>query len=147
MVEDAVAAQPLGRAGDFAAVHQYVVAAAGGGGEPQLTQRLDHRLREARKGQLFFLSRIGDEGVVQIAQIVVHGAAAGAAAYHADMVRLHKVGVDLLCRVLVAPHHHGVVVLPQQQVVALCAMGQDVFLKRQIIVRVGGSCFEIIDHA
>ena len=39
-MEDAVAAQPLGRAGDLAAVHQYVVAAAGGGGEPQLAQRL-----------------------------------------------------------------------------------------------------------
>ena len=78
---------------------------------------------------------------------MIHRAAAGAAAHHIDMVLLHKGAVDLRLGVLVLAHHDGVVVLPQQQIVALGAVTQDVFLKRQIIVRVGGSCFEIIDHA
>ena len=75
---------------------------------------------------------------------MIHRAAAGAAAHHVDMVLLHKGTVDLRLGVLVLAHHDGVVVLPQQQIVSLGAVAQDIFLKRQIVIRVLGVGLKIL---
>lgn len=47
---------------------------------------------------------------------MVHGAAAGGAAHHMDLMGLHKGPVDLTLGVLVLPDDDGVVVLPQEQI-------------------------------
>ena len=114
MVQDAVPAQSLRRAGDLAPLHQNIVSAGGLRLQTQTLQRLDNRVGEARHADALLIPGIGDEGVIQVAQIVVDGAAAGAAAHYVDVMLLHKGTVDLRLGVLVLPHHDGVVILPQQ---------------------------------
>ena len=138
MVQDAPVDQPLGRTGHLAALHQNIVSAGGLRLQPQTLQRRHNRPREALHGQPFRIAHVGDEGVIQIAHIVIDRAAAGTTAHHADMVLLHKGGVDLLGGILVAAHHNGVVVLPEKQVLPFSAMGQDIFFKCQIIGGIGG---------
>ena len=136
-------AHPLGGAGNLAALHQNVVPAGGLGIEAQALQRLHHRRGEALHGQLLKLSGIGDEGVIQVAQIVVHGAAAGGPADYVDMMLLHKGTIDLRLSVLILAHHDGVVVLPQQEVLSLQPVGQHIFFKRKIVIRILRMCFQI----
>lgn len=64
---------------------------------------------------------------------MVYGTATGGAVYHSNVLLLDKGGIDLLRGVLILPHHDGVVILPQQQIVSFSAVGQDVLLKRQVI--------------
>ena len=144
MVEDAACVTALGRAGDLAALHQDVVAAGGLRVQAQAPQRRHHRLGEAADADAV-VAYVGDEGVVQVAQVVIDRAAAGAAAHHVDMVLLHKGAVDLRLGVLVAAYYDGVVVLPQQQVVALGAVTQDVFLECQVVIGVLGVGLQIVD--
>ena len=75
---------------------------------------------------------------------MVDRAAAGAAAHHMDVMGLHEGAVDLRLGILVLPHHDGVVVLPEQKIVAPGAMGQHIFLKGKIIIRVPGARFQIV---
>ena len=138
MVQDAPVDQPLGRTGHLAALHQNVVSAGGLRLQSQTLQRRHNGPCEALHGQPLGIAHVGDEGVVQVAHIVVDRAAAGTAAHHADMVPLHKGGVDLLSGVLVAAHHNGVVVLPEKQVFPFSAVRQNIFFKCQIIGGIGG---------
>ena len=85
---------------------------------------------------------VHDEGEVQVAQIVVHRAAAGQPPDHPDAVRPDEVGVDLLGRVLVLAHHDGVVVLPEHEIFPVPGQAvEDVLLQRQVKIGIGGGRF------
>ena len=88
---------------------------------------------------------VHDEGEVQVAQIVVHRAAAGQPPDHPDAVRPDEVGVDLLGRVLVLAHHDGVVVLPEHETVVPGAQHvKHVLFQRQVPAGVCLGAFQII---
>ena len=101
VVQDSAMAHPLGGAGYLASLHQNVIPAGGLGIEAQALQRLHHLRGKPLHGQLLKLSGVGDEGVIQVAQIVVHGAAAGGPADHVDMMLLYKGTVNLRLGVLI----------------------------------------------
>ena len=143
MMQDAAVAHPLGSAGDLASLHQNIIPAGSLRIEAEALQGLHHRRGEPLHRQLLKLSGIGDEGVIQVAQIVIHSAAAGRTANYVDVVFLYKSAVDLRFRILILAHHNGVVILPQQEVFALQPMGQYKFLKSQIVIGVLGTCFQI----
>ena len=129
MVQDAVPGYPLGRAGDLSPLHKNVVAAGGLRIQAQGLQGLHDGAGEPLHGQLLRIAQVGDEGIIQIPQIVIHRAASGGPAHHMDAVLLHEGPVDLRLRVLILANDDGVVVLPQQQIGTLPAMGQYIFLK------------------
>ena len=141
MVQDTVSVQPLGRAGNLPSLHQNIVAAGGLRLQSQALQRLYHRAREAVHADAGLVSGVGDKGIVQIPQVVIDCAAAGAAAHHIDVMRLHKGAVDLGLGILILPHHDGVFILPQQKIVALSAVGQHILLKGKIVIWTLGARF------
>ena len=157
MMQHPAVEQPLGRAGDLAARRQDVVSSGGLRLQAQGPQRLRHRLRELAKRQRLRVFHIREKRVVQIAQVVVHRAAAGHSPHHPDAVGLHESPVDLRFGVLVLADDHCVRILPQNQNSALPAALQHRLLKGQIIGRVraaglqiGGKCsvhlFSPLDH-
>ena len=74
---------------------------------------------------------------------MVNRAAAGGPAHHMDFVGFHEGAVDLSFRVLVLPDHDGVFILPEEQIIAGCPPLEDNFLKRQIVIRISGTCLQI----
>ena len=61
---------------------------------------------------------IGDEGIIKVTHIVIHGAAAGVATDDLDVVGIHKFPIDLLQGILIAADDDGIGILPQNQPVA-----------------------------
>ena len=145
MIQEAPAEQPLGCAGHLPPLHQDVIAAGGLRLQAQSLQGLHNGTGEPLHGQPLRVSHVGDEGVVQVAQIMVHGAAAGGAAHHMDLMGLHKGPVDLTLGVLVLPDDDGVVVLPQEQILPRPPAAEYRLFKRQIVKRVLGSGLQIVN--
>ena len=99
----------------------------------QPPQGLHHRAGKPLHSQPLGVAGVGDEGIIQIAQIVVHSTAAGGPPHHMDTMGLHKGPVDLGLGILVLPYHNGIVVLPQHQIVSLGPPPQHRLLKGQVI--------------
>ena len=145
MIQEAPAEQPLGRAGHLPPLHQNVIAARGLRLQAQALQSLHNGTGEPLHGQPLRVSHVGDEGVVQVAQVMVHGAAAGGAAHHMDLMGLHKGPVDLSLGVLVLSDDDGVVVLPQEQILPRPPAAEYRLFKRQIVKRVLGPGLQIVN--
>ena len=128
----------LGIAGELLTVDGHVVAAVEPGIHAQLLQRMDHGAAKYAQIQLRTLG-IGDEGVVQVAQIMVHRTAAGKSAHHTDAVAADKGLVDLSQGVLVLADDDGIVILPQHQIHAVTGQTvEHILLRRQVEIGVGG---------
>jgi len=82
----------------------------------------------------------GEEGQVEVPEVVEHGAAAAPPAGQGDARPPHGRQVALAPRVLVAPDDHGRAVAPQQQEAAALQVhvGVDPVLQSQVQEHVGG---------
>ena len=144
MVHDPSLPDVLGVAGEFFAVDGDVVAAVDLGVDAQLGQRVHHRLAEEPEVEMLGVRRVGDKGEVQVAHVVIHGAAAGETAHHGDTVGIHVGLIDLRQGVLVFADDDGVVILPQHEISPV--PGQTVknhLLHGQIVSRIGGVKIQI----
>ena len=74
-----------------------------------------------------------------------YSAAAGVSANDFDAVGLHEGTVDLRFRVLISANDDGIVVLPQQQIVAVTSVGQYILFIGKVICRIRRAGLEI-DH-
>ena len=71
MVQDPAAGDPLGHAGDLFPLHQDVVPAAELSPDAHGGQGPAHRLGKVPDAQLLRVPHVADQGVVEIAQVVV----------------------------------------------------------------------------
>ena len=143
VVEDASLMDPLGNTGDLLSVHQDIVPAGGFRRNSHGSQRPAYRLGKPGEVLQRRVSCVGNEGIIEISEIVIHGSAAGHAAHHGDAVFFHKGGIHFLRRVLIAADDDSVGILPQHEPVTLGPMLQDVLLKGQVIAGIRGSRFKI----
>ena len=151
MVQNTIFEDALGRTGDFSAIHQNIIPAGSLRIEAEALQGLHHRRGEPLHRQLLKLSGIGDEGVIQVAQIVIHSAAAGEAAGELPAVLLQKRRAALLPGILIPADDHGMAVLPQIEDAGIRRdrIGQ-VLLQREVMIRIGvvrAEVQQLPDHA
>ena len=144
-MQESVPAELLGVPGEFLPAGQDIV-------PPRLLrvdaaglQGPDHRNGEGPEIHLALHIR-NDKGKIQIAQVVIDGAAAGVPPDHFDALFTDIVVADLLQRVLVFAYDDRRRILPQKQDrLAVIRPGEDVFLEGQIVGRIGTVVFDI-DH-
>lgn len=135
VVHDATVADILGVAGDFLIADEDIVPAADAGICPQRTQRIRYGSAEFPEIHLCSISGIGDPGIIQIAEIVVYGTAAGQTADDPDPVLPNIRFVDFGQCVLVLADDDGVIVLPKKEILAASGEAvEDILLQRQIEV-------------
>ena len=135
MVEHAIGADDLRVAGELAPVDGQVVAPLEARRHAQRLQNLQHRLGEAVKVDAVWRVVGGDEGEVEVTQIVEYRASARQATDNGDVVGAHVVGVDLRQRVLVAADDDRRGVAPEHEAV-FGEVLHDVLFGGQVEIRV-----------
>ena len=144
MVHDPSLFSVLGVAGELLPVDQDIIAAGDLGGDADLRQGPDHRAAEQGEVEGDAVLLICDEGEAEIAQVVIDGPAAGEPANHLNAVLPHIGGIDLLHRVLVLPHHDGVVILPEHEISKGTVQGiKDILLQGQVKGRVNAGTSDV----
>ena len=138
-MHDAALLEILGIAGELPPVDGHVVAAIDLCGDAEFGKGADDGLAEDREVQRRESAGVGDEGEVEVAEVVINSAAAGETADHADPVLLHISLVDFGKGVLVFADDDGVVVLPEHEVCAVARQRvEHILLGGQIEGGVGG---------
>ena len=102
--------QALGIAGALSPLYEDVVAAAALGGDAQAAEGIGHD-----SVGVVHLPRRADDGVVEVAEVVVHGAASRHATGEHDAVGFQEGEVDLCVRALIQADDHGGSVLPEEE--------------------------------
>ena len=76
---------------------------------------------------------------------VTDSAAGGVSAYNIDVVRFYIAAVDLRLCILISSNDYSVLILPKDQIIACCAVGQHIFLKGKVVMWVQTACFQVIN--
>ena len=143
-MQDAVLIYTLRHAGDLFPADHYVIASADLSLDAHGRKRPADRTRKLLNAHAGRVAEIGDERVIQVAEIVVYSPSACGTAYDGNVMFPDKRRVYFLRRILVEADHDSVCVLPEHQPIALSPVFQDVFLKCKVETRVRASCLNIV---
>ena len=146
--EGAALGAPHGHAGEFAAIDKHVVGGAEGGGDAEGVEGVGEEGMYEGVG-IVGVHEGGDDGEIEVAEVVIDGAAAGAPAVDADVILAAEGGVDFVFGELVGADDDSRAVLPEAEDVAVCKSreSQHKVIESQVEGRVGGGVEDLVeDH-
>jgi hypothetical protein len=136
VVEEVVTADVLRAAGDLAAGNEQVVAVVDFNSDTHLFQGCDHRVGHTLDVPAHGVG-LDDDGVVEIAEVVIDGATAGDPAGDVDVMLCSKGEVDFLDGVLVFSDDDSVLVLPEEEAgFGFLVLAEEVFFRGEVEIDV-----------
>ena len=147
VMQHSPAADILGVTGEFFPVYRHIIPAVDFRMDAQFCQRSDNRLAEEAQIQIFEITGIGNEAVVQIPEIVIDGASAGKPPDYTDIMLLHVRQVDFRESVLVFADDNGIVILPEHEIISVFRqIFKNILLRSQIERRIRSCQIDVPEH-
>ncbi len=131
-----VIADPLRQTRTLLPVDQDIVAAFQFYRHAHGFQCAQNRLRIQFEIDIHRIGGVGDDGKVQIPEIVINRPAAGRTAHNIDLVFVHIGLVDFFGGVLIAADDDRIVIAPQKDINVVAQIFQHPFFQGQIVARV-----------
>ena len=119
----------------FLTINHQIVASGEFGRYTQLRERIDNRLRKSFEIEIHSFIFVGNNSVVQVVQIVIHGSSARNTPHNMNAVLFHVFLIDFLEGVLVFPYDDCRFIYPQYKYfIVMQQFFETIFFKSYVVI-------------